>query len=221
MAVLTFPLALADFFDLLPISRCAMEIPEALDIAETENGELITADFGTALWSGQIDLTTVLQQEAAALRPLLNVLRRGGTSFFVADATRPWPRLDPKGLVLSSSASVPSILAIGGTSRELSLTGLPAWYPISRGDLISFSYGASPTRYGLHEFVGAGSANQSGQTGLLEVTPPLRAGVAGGTAVQLVWPSCKARLVPGSLDTGTSKNTITSDMTFRWRQTLR
>lgn len=219
MAILTFPLQLSEFFDLLPIAKTRMDIPEALDVAETESGELITADLGTALWSGQIDMTMLQHHEAAAIRPLVNILRRGGTSFFVADATRPWPRLDPRGIVLG--ATTPTILAVGGSSREISLAGLPAWYPISRGDLLSFSYGASPTRYALHEFVGDGAANHLGETGLLEVTPPIRPGAMAGAAVQLVWPRCKARLVPASADTGTSVNTITSDMTFRWRQTLR
>ena len=51
----------------------------------------------------------------------------------------------PRGIVLRAAPTTPTILAVGGSSREISLAGLPARYPISRGDLVSFSYGASPT----------------------------------------------------------------------------
>lgn len=219
MAVLTFPLALAQFFDLLPISACRIDMPDTVDVGETQGGELVTADIGEALWAGQIDMDEVLHAEAATVRPLINLLRRASTSFLVSDATRPWPRLDPNGTIIAGSN--PTILAIGGTDREISLAGLPVGYQISRGDLVSFTYASNPTRYALHEFVGSGAANASGQTALLEVTPPIRSGAVAGAAVQLVWPRCKARFEPGTADTGMAVATITKNMTLRWRQTLR
>jgi len=218
MAVLTFPLSLSQFFDLLPIQQAELDLPEALDVSQTTGGEVLTADLGTSLWSGRIELGVMTHDEVSAIRPLINILRRAGTSFLVSDPTRPWPRLDPNGTVLG--AATPTILAIGGSGRELSLTGLPAAYPISRGDLMSFTYG-SPTRYALHEVVGAAVANGAGQTGLIEVNPPIRPGAAAGAAVQLVWPRCKARLVPGENSTGVTSHTITSEAQIAWTQTLR
>lgn len=218
MALLTFPLALTEFYDLLPIGGCRMDMRESIDVGETEGGEVLTADIGTALWTGQIDMQTLEHHEAAAVRPVINVLRRAGTSFLVADATRPWPRLDPHGTLLG--AATPTILAVGSSMREISIEGLPAGYQISRGDLISWTYGSSPTRYALHECIGSATADGAGETALIEVTPPIRPGTVAGAAVALLWPHCKARLVPGSADTGKSSHTITSEMTFRWTQTL-
>jgi len=218
MAVLTFPLTLAQFYDLLPIGKAELDLPEALDVSQTTGGEVLTADLGTSLWSGRIELGVMTHDEVSAIRPLINILRRAGTSFLVSDPTRPWPRLDPKGTILG--AATPTILAVGGSMRELSLTGLPAAYPISRGDLISFTYG-SPTRYALHEVVAAAVANGAGQTGLIEVNPPIRPGAAAGAAVQLVRPRCKARLVPGENTTGITSHTITSEAQIAWTQTLR
>ncbi|NTT88575.1 hypothetical protein [Tabrizicola fusiformis] len=218
MAVLTFPLSLAQFYDLLPISKAELDQPEALDLSQTTGGEVLTADLGTSLWSGRIELGVMTHDEVSAIRPLINILRRAGTSFLVSDPTRPWPRLDPNGTVLG--AATPTILAIGGSGRELSLTGLPAAYPISRGDLMSFTYG-SPTRYALHEVVGAAVANGAGETGLIEVNPPIRPGASAGAAVQLIWPRCKARLVPGQNATGITSHTITSEAKLAWTQTLR
>lgn len=221
MALMTFPLGLTQFFDLLPIGKCTFDPTEALDLAETAGGEVLTADLGTALWSGQIDLALMEHHEAAPLRPLLNLLRRAGASFMVADATRPWPRRDPGGVVLRASTGTPAILAVGGSWRELSLKGLPPWYAISAGDLISFAYGSSPTRFALHECVGDAQAAANGETPLIEVTPPIRPGAAADTAVQLIWPRCKAVLQPGTASLGASVHTITSEGTLRWTQTLR
>lgn len=219
MAVLTFPLTLPQFWHLLPAGKATLDMGETLDVAQTSGGEVLTADLGTALWSGQIDLGKMPSDEAATIRPLINILRRAGTSFLVSDYARAYPRLDPQGLFLGSA--VPTILAIGGSYRELSLQGLPGGYPISRGDLLSFTYGTSPLRYALHEVVSPVVANGSGQTGLIEVSPPIRPGAAAGAAVQLVYPRCKARLQPGTAKTGTITHTITSDASFSWTQTLR
>lgn len=219
MAVLTFPLTLPQFWHLLPAGKATFDMGEALDIAQTTGGEVLTADLGTALWSGQIDLGKMTNDEAAAIRPLINILRRAGTSFLVSDYARAYPRLDPKGLFLG--AATPSILALGGSGRELSLQGLPAGYPLSRGDLLSFTYGTNPVRYALHEVVSPIVANGAGQTGLVEVSPPIRPGAATGASIQLVYPRCKARLSPGTAKTGTISHTITSDASLGWTQTLR
>lgn len=219
MAVLTFPLPLSGFFDLLPVAKCRLDIPEVVDASRTGGGEILKADLAASLWRGRLDLAVMTQDEAAAIRPLINILRRAGTSFFVSDLTRPWPRLDPLGTILS--AATPTILALGGSMRELSLTGLPASYPISRGDLMSFTYGSSPIRYALHEFVGSAVANGAGQTALIEVNPPIRPGATTGAAVQLIWPRCKAVLVPGGASTGTTSNTITAEASLEWQQSLR
>lgn len=219
MALLTFPLPLSGFFDLLPVARCRLDLPEIADVSRTSGGEILTADLATALWRGKLDLAAMLHDEASAIRPLINLLRRPGASFLVSDLTRPWPRMDPQGLLLAGAT--PVILAIGGSGRELSLSGLPAWYPVSAGDLLSFSYGSSPTRYALHEVVSGGQAGVTGQTGLIEVTPPIRPGAAAGAAIQLVWPRCKAVLVPGSANPGTSQNTVTTEASLEWQQTLR
>jgi hypothetical protein len=219
MAVLTFPLSLAAFFDLLPIGAFRMAPQEAVELSETASGEVLPADIGTSLWTGEIDLSLVTHAEAGDVTPLINLLRRPGASFLCSDPTRPWPRLDPNGTILG--AANPQILAVGASMRELSFSGLPAGYVLSRGDKVSFTYGASPTRYALHELVAGAVANGSGQTGLIEVTPPIRPGAAASTAVQFVWPRLKARLTPGTVDLGQARQTITDQMTFGWTQTLR
>ena len=220
MAVLTFPLSMAQFFDLLPATSVQFDPTENVELSETTGGEVIPADIGTTLWTGQIDMDLLTRWEAAEIGPVLNLLKRGGeASFLVSDSRRLWPRLDPRGLALG--ASMPSIQAVAPNMRELSLSGLPAGYVLSRADLIGWTYGASPTRHALHELVGSVTAGPAGTTALVEVNPPIRTGVAVGTPVQLRAPTCKARLIPGSGSIGTSKHTISTGATLRWTQTLR
>ena len=216
MAVLTFPLALTAFWNLLPISRETFEPSRAQEVSRTRGGEILTAELGASLWSGKIELGPMTHAETRALTPLINLLSRPGASFLVAHSARTRPLLDPTGAILG--AATPSVLALGSTSRELSLTGLPAGYALSAGDLIGFTDGG---RYGLHELVSAVKANGSGQTALFEVTPPLRPGLTTGTAVQLSSPRCKAVLDPGSVALGAASHTITSGVSIAWTQTLR
>lgn len=221
MALLTFPLPLSGFFDLLPASKITLDLPESLDVQRTAGGELLTADLGTALWAGKIDLAPMTHDEVSAVRPLINLLRRGGTSFLVSDLTRPWPRYDPSGMIIRAWTGSPQIASVGSSGREVGLSGLPPHYVLASGDLISWTYGASPLRYALHEVIATTEADSSGATGLIEVNPPIRPGAAAGAAVTLLWPRCKARLVPGQNSTGQTQHTITTDATVSWQQTLR
>ena len=216
MAVLTFPLGLSSFWTLLPISRETVEPSRAQEVSRTRGGEILTAELGASLWAGKIELGPMPHAEVRALTPLINLLSRPGASFLVAHSARMRPLLDPTGAILG--AATPSVLAVGASARELSLTGLPAGYALSAGDLVGFTYGG---RSGLHELVSAVTANGAGQTALFEVTPPIRPGLTAGTAVQLSSPRCKAVIDPGSVALGAASNTITSGVSFAWTQTLR
>lgn len=221
MSLLTFPLALADFFDLLPVSKLVLDLPDVLDVQRTKGGTLLTSDLGDQLWSGKIDLSIMTHDEVSVVRPLINLLRRGGTSFLVSDLTRPWPRSDTDGVIIAAWAGAPQLASVGSSGREVSLSGLPPNYVLSRGDLISWTYGSSPLRYALHELVGTVEADSTGATGLVEINPPVRPGAAAGNPVTLRWPVCQARLVPGQNSTGTSEHTITTGATLSWQQMLR
>ncbi len=217
MTLLTFPLPLDQFFDLLPVETLTFDPSESVEIDETGGGEVLKATLGPDLWQGQLDLTVMTWDEAFAITPMINVLRRAGASFLVADPRRPWPRLDPEGAILGQ-ANV-QISAIGSSMREIALKGLPARYLLSRGDLLSFPYGI-PSRYALHEIVGPTVADTNGETTLFEVTPPIRSGAAVNAPVQLIWPRCKA-VLRGGASTGKSGANATRDASISWTQTLR
>ncbi len=216
---LTFPLARAQFMDLLPIASITFDCPEQMFHSRTAGGEVLPADLGPRLWQGTVELGLMLPDESAAVIPLINLLRGAGRSFFVCDVRRPWPRLDPRGTLLGGAT--PQISQVAANAREMALMGLPAGYRLSAGDMLSFSYGANPTRHALHELVTSAEASAAGVSGLFEVSPSIRPGAAVNAAVALIRPVCKALLVPASVQPGRSRRGLTEGASFQFIQTLR
>lgn len=216
----TFPLATAQFFENLPIKSLKFDAPEQVEVNQTGGGELLQADLAPMLWVGEVQLDVMTDLEKADAFAMLDILRPAGRTFYAYDSRRPGPLLDPTGTALG--LSTPTIYSLPAGGREIRLQGLPVGYRLSRGDYIAFDYGSAPVRRALHRIVSLPTA--AGGTGLspiMEVTPMIRAGAVVGAAVMLVKASCKAIVVPNSIDTGITLKTITNGASFRFQQTLK
>ena len=219
MAV-SFPLSTATFMDQLLIKTIKFECPEQVEANTTGGGELLRADLAPMLWQGDVRFGVMLLTEATMAEGLLDLLRGPARSFYAYDTRRPAPLLDPTGSVLGASA--PTLHTIGANNRDIRLQGLPNGYRLSRGDYLSFDYGSSPVRRALHRvFTSLVTTATGGITPTFEITPPLRAGAAVGAAVTLLKASCKAVIIPNSIDTGTTSKTVNDGMAFKFSQTLR
>jgi len=217
---LTFPLPLADFFAGLEISTMPFDLSESLVSSQTGGGEIITADNGPRLWQGSVSVAPNYHVPMRQVEALAQTLRQGGRSFFVTDTTAGYPASDPDGTTLG--AATPAIASLDADNKRLTIDGLPAGYVLTRGDMLSFTYGSSPTRYALHQIVTSSvTADGAGLTPLFEVVPFIRPGAAVNAAVTLIQPYCKAVLVPGSYSGGTRDPAVTSGFSFSFRQTLR
>jgi len=216
---LTFPLPLVDFFAGLKISTMPFDLGESLLSSQTGGGEIITVDNGPRLWSGSVSVPPNYHVPMRQVEALAHTLRQGGRSFFVTDTTAGYPAADPDGTTLG--ASTPAIASLDADNKRLTIDGLPAGYVLTRGDMLSFTYG-SPTRHALHQIVTSSvTADGAGLTPLFEVTPFIRPGAAVDAAVTLVQPYCKAVLVPGSYQAGVRNPGMTSGFSFSFQQTLR
>ena len=216
MAV-TFPLAAADWFARLPIATMKLDPTENVVADMTGKGEWISDDVAPMLWQGEVTLGRMTRSEADHAQVMIDLIRPAGRLFWAYDTRRPAPLSDPMGAILGSAVPVISALAAG--NRELALSGLPAGYILRRGDYLGFAYGGG--RRALHrvadELV---VANGSGVTPLFEVSTLILAGAQLGFPVQLIRPAIPVMRVPGSVDGGTSRHTITEGMKFRFGQTL-
>ncbi|MDZ4094523.1 MAG: hypothetical protein U1D35_06385 [Paracoccaceae bacterium] len=211
-----FPLPIDVFFSTLLISEVHFDAPAQVVTSQTGGGEQLTADIGPALWSGEVILGRMTASEAANATAMIDLLGPAGRSFHAYDPRRPFPASDPGGIILG--AATPSIFSIPAGGREMRIQGLPSGYVLGRGDYLAFDYGAG--RRALHRVVSASVVAAGGTTPVFEVHPMLRAGASVGAAVTLIRPACKAVLVAGSVNAGTSRRTITDGMSFRFQQTL-
>lgn len=215
---MTFPLSAAEFFSGLPISEITFHNPSNLTVDETAGGEALMAELGARLWKGHITLGKMLASEAQTPDVLLDVLDGVGRTFWAYDTRRPAPFADPGGLILGTAT--PTIASLPN-AREMTLSGLPSGYVLTRGDYLAFDYG-TPTRRALHRVASAiVVASTAGVTPVFEVSTMIRSGATVGAAVSLVKASCKAFILPGQLERGTTRRTVTEGMAFGFSQTLR
>ncbi|PKP85818.1 MAG: hypothetical protein CVT80_00275 [Alphaproteobacteria bacterium HGW-Alphaproteobacteria-2] len=220
MSAAVFPLPLAAFQDRLLLTDAVFDLPEQVAISGTGGGEILSARVGPDLWTGEMIFGRILAEELRAQKALVNLVRNGG-SFMIADPKRRFPLADPGGLILGGALPVIGALD-AGDARMIGLAGLPAGYALSTGDLLAFEYLSSPARFALHEVSnGPVVADGAGATALFEVRPHLRPGAVPGAAVALRSPACKAIVVPGSVQPGRARATVTDGLALRWLQTLR
>lgn len=212
----SFPLTATQFLDQLRVQSARFWLPESLTLEGTEGGEIFTADRGPRLWQAEFTLAQGHHHSVDEDEARLAMLAQAGRSFLAYDPRRTGPKADPDGVGLAGFAPVIS----STTAREVTLSGLPAGYQISRGDYLGWTYGTNPVRYALHRAVTAPAADGTGLA-VVEVTPNIRPGATAGTAVSLVRPVCKMVLVPGSYAPGAASRVFTAGATFHARQTLR
>lgn len=216
---LTFPLSLSEFFEGLGIVTARFWLPAMVESGETGGGEIVTSSYGPRLWNIDVAVRTRAHGEQAKAVARMEMLLEAGGSFFAFDATRRWPQDDPSGAVISGASPVVDSVLSG--NRRIKVTGLPAFYHLTEGDLIAWTYGGSPLRYALHRVAQGATASSTGIIAALELTSPVRPGTANGDPITLVDPACKAKVVPSSYDPPRHRAVLSDGFSFQARQTLR
>lgn len=212
-------LTLAQFYDLLPISEERFDLTESVEWGETTGGEILASAYGPRLWQGSISVMTHSVLNADDIVSRAELMREAGAAFLVSPRHLPGPQNDKTGAILG--AATPTITFINANNRDISIGGLPAGYVLLRGDFLSFQYGTSPIRYALHRVVTSVTANGSGIVGSIELSPLIRPGATTGIALQLIKPTCKAKLIPGTFEPQSHAYRPRNGFTLQWRQTLR
>jgi hypothetical protein len=214
---LTFPVALVDFFDGIPVQVATPDLGEAVEMSETGGGELITADVGVRLWRMDVSLRPGTYAEIERIKAKLQTLRYAGRSLMVHSIPMIAPSYDPNGAILGANV----VQVANATSREISISGLPAGYQLKAGEFLSFPYGTSPVRYALHQIVEDKTASGGGVITNMEVVPHVRAGWVAGDIVRLIKPQFKAVVMPGSTSMPSISQQLSTGLKFSVQQTLR
>jgi len=215
----TFPMPLAQFFGKIPIQVAEPTLSDALEYSQTGAGEILTADMGPRLWRMNVNVRLGYYAEIEKVKAKLDVLRHAGRSLLVHSMPLVAPQSDPTGSILG--ANVVTLTSVNVNNREINLEGLPAGYVLEEGDFLSWTYGANPLRYAMHQVAADAVANGDGVMTNLELSTFVREGVVSGAVVTLIKPLFKAVVLPGSVSGGSSGAMITQGVKFTLIQTLR
>lgn len=85
MAAFTYPLPIADFFDVLEISAFTLDVSEPMREARLGDGTILRASAGEALWKGSLTLRADRHLEAGLGEALLALTARPGASALIYD----------------------------------------------------------------------------------------------------------------------------------------
>lgn len=190
---LTFPLATADFADVIGIQQVKWQIKDNRELSGLGTGQILQADLAPGLWSAEVTLRPWRTNDAREIEAKINAVVRSIGSFYLYDPRKAVPKSGSAAL----SGKTVSIKA-KADAKSLSLKGLPAAYTLTAGDYLSFDYGTDTRRW-FGEVAETVTADSSGDTGSFEVSPFLPSAAAADVTVTLVKPSMKAIIVPGSL----------------------
>lgn len=214
---ITFPAPVSYIADLLRVPQRTFALQEQQELSMLGAGEVYAANLGPALWVADIQTKAMRRPEANILQSRLETLDGSINAFYLYDPWKCVPALDPGGTRLDGYT--PQIASLNANNKALTISGLPANYTLTAGDMLAFDYGSSPTRRALHRVVETVTSNGSGTTPMFEVRPHIRPGATVGATVILKKPAALMRLVPGSISI-TAQGGMTS-FQFQATQTLR
>ncbi|SOC48432.1 hypothetical protein SAMN05892877_1652 [Rhizobium subbaraonis] len=215
---LSFPLNASEFANKLRIQTARWWLQEHQESSITGGGEFLVADLAPRLWRADVSLWPMFHDDAAEVQALIESLDGSLNAFNLYDPRKRYPRSDPKGTVIDGAS--PVISSLSGNNKQLTISGLPANYVLSGGDMFGFLYGPDSERRALHRIVSRVVANAAGVAAGVEVRPHFRPGVVTGTALNFVSPVARVKLVPGSFEPGTARRNITEGMSFQAQQVI-
>jgi hypothetical protein len=193
---ISYPLDLLASF---PGWSTKFELLHRQEQSRTASGITYVKDFGSPLWMGAWVTCNLKPNELDEWRARLDALENGLQTFKGYSLARTYPIAYPKAAYDKLTFGSVRLGSIGTNRKSGTLTGLPAGYKLSVGDMIEVADS------GLHRIMEAVTANASGATPVFEVRPHFWPGASAPAAAALVRPGCPMRVVPGS---------ITSDAEF-------
>jgi hypothetical protein len=218
---ITFPLARADFGDLLPISQAKIWLDPQQEISGDGTGTYYATDLTDKIWRGELTLDDALTHEDADdIEAQIDTLNGSMFSFIMADPRRLWPCNDAGGTTIKAWATPVTIADVDNNNR-LKLAGLPPHYKLARGDRFHLTFGSNPLHRGYYRIAvpTPDTADVEGNSGWLDFRPlfPDNA-VDIGTVVTLYKAAAEWIIAPKGRTPGTGRRTITPGGTLSIQQ---
>ena len=175
------------------------------ELAMQRGGQVRVKQLRPDLWRVSYSCSALSHADLRSIMGLIADLGGSRQTFHGWDPAGQYPRNDPLGTGLG--AATVQINSLNADNQRLSLKGLPASYALlSRGDYLSFDYGAGPSR-AFHQIRTATvAANGSGVTPEFYVAPNIRTGASVNAVVTLKQPAAEFMIAPGSIDARAERN---------------
>lgn len=191
---ITYPLPIT-FIDSLKLNDAAFTLEFGQDVTGLASGLILGKDLRPALWKFEGQTIPHRNNLVPALEAKFRSMKGVIKTFLVYNPMAPYPYADPTGSIIGSNNVQVSSVTVA--SSTVAFKGLTAGYVLTAGDYFSVSY--SSGKIGFHQLLESVTANGSGVTAAVEVTPPLRTGIAADDAVTLKKPYAEMRLEPNSV----------------------
>ena len=196
---LTYPIT--DLFDGRKIADQKFPLIQRQELSRQANGATRGKDLGSALWRTDIVMQAMRFDDALDFEAMLNSLDGVINEFEIGDFRRKYPRRHADGSFVDSGL----LNAVGANNDNLAIDSLPAGLVLSRGDYLSFDYGAGPSR-ALHQVMNSVQADAAGLAVDVYVRPHIRTGATIGAAVTLRIPTALMSMEPKSISSVQSGN---------------
>jgi hypothetical protein len=167
------------------------------------SGVIIVKQLRDPLWELHAESKLLKPNMLRFWKAKLDGLNNGKKYFLGYDSSSFFPAAYPNGswpTGSSFSGTTAAIHSIGSDGVSLSLSGLPAGFTGTIGDMLQVTYGGSPpSDLALFRAVETFTADGSGQTSEFEVRGTIPAGIAVSDAVSVKKPACHMIIVPDSV----------------------
>lgn len=206
---LSFPLPWADCAATLPLGPGIWQLQRFEEITRSADSKPWVSELAAPRWSVRVTMGVMTHDEALAVQALLD-LHGSEYPFFLHDPRRSGPALDRDGALLGAATPVLHSVDMGNGFR---ISGLPAGYGLSRGDLIGVQH-PGEGQQALYEVSMPVAAASNGITPLIHVRPRPRPQAAAGNPVQLLSPTALMILQPDSFEPGEPDGFVVRSMRF-------
>lgn len=187
---ITFPLS--GLFDRYGIKTNSFLVDFRQSTSRDGAGNLTVIDYRLPKWKASFSSAVMSEDDCLEIEAELLSLNGAARVFLATDTRRPFPRKGAQSAVYGSA----QITAVSLVNNTVTLSGLPANLDLSRGDKFSVAVNGIHYLYALAEPI---SANSSGVTGAVTVTPTLNPAVTAPRSAVFAKPPCSMRLIYGSI----------------------
>lgn len=208
---ITYPIDLLATF---PGWTTVFELSYRQEQSRVAGGKTYVKDLGDPLWMMTAQSRQLSPNELDYWRARLDAMENGLQTFSGYSMSRCYPIKYPRGTWPTGVAfnGTATLLSVGSDSKSISISGLPAGYVVSVGDMVQVGTD-------LHRVMEGSTASGAGDTAVFEVRPHIWPGVAAGgspaTTVTVKRPACVMAIVPGSVQSQADPQTGWGAVSFQ------